>query len=139
NGEQWRAVVTARTHAIVLAPALGQPRVPRGARDHRPAARRRADQLQRLTRHRDERAGQLEDDVLFGKLGDAIPRAPPNGVVPIELEARPVNPERAILVGRIASRLRPAVKSQAGEDGSHHARRATTAPVIALTTTHTRE
>src|SRR2546429_8656921 len=29
NGEQWRAVVTARTHAIVLAPALGQPRVPR--------------------------------------------------------------------------------------------------------------
>src|SRR2546429_7114012 len=99
----------------------------------RPAARRRADQLHRLARHRDERAGQFEDDVLFGKLGHPIPRAPPDAVVLIELEARPVNPERAILVGRIPSRLRPAVKSRAGEGGSHHASRATIAPVIALT------
>src|SRR2546430_14648904 len=131
--------MTARTHAIVPAPALGQPPVPRGARDPRPAARRRADQLHRLARHRDERAGQFEDDVLFGKLGHPIPRAPPDAVVLIELEARPVNPERAILVGRIPSRLRPAVKSRAGGNGSRHARRATTAPVIALTTPHTRE
>src|SRR5437660_4493209 len=133
NGEQWRAVVTARTHAIVLAPALGQPRGSRGARHHRPAVRRRADQLHRLARHRDERAGQLEDDLLFGKLGDAIPRAPPDGIVPIELDTRPVKPERAILLGRISSRVRPAVKSRAGGNGSHHARRAPTAPVIALT------
>src|SRR5947208_16127506 len=133
NGEQWRAVVTARTHAIVLAPALGQPRVPRRARDYRPAARRRTDQLHHLARHRDKRAGQFKDDVLFGKLGHPIPRAPPDGVVLIELEARPVNPERALLVGHIPSRLRPAVKSRAGEDGSHRARRATTAPVITLT------
>src|SRR5256884_3889923 len=99
----------------------------------RPAARRRANQLHRLARHRDERAGQFKDDVLFGKLGHPIPRAPPDGVVPIELEARPVNSERALPVGHIPSGLRPAVKSRAGEDGSHRARRATTAPVITLT------
>src|SRR5205814_9235391 len=80
-----------------------------------------------------KRAGQFKDDVLFGKLGHPIPCAPPDVVVPIELDARPVNPERALLVGHIPSRLRPAVKSRAGEDGSHRARRATTAPVIALT------
>src|SRR2546430_1116666 len=139
NGEQWRAVVTARTHAIVLAPALGQPRVPRGARDYRPVARRRTDQLHRLARHRDKRAGQFKDDVLFGKLGHPIPRAPPDGVVPIELDARPVKPERAIPFSRIASRLRPAVKSRAGGSGSLLNNPATTAPVIALTTPHTRE
>src|SRR5207247_8893373 len=106
---------------------------------HLPGARRRAGKLHRRARHRGKRAGQFKDDVLFGKLGHPIPRAPPDGVVPIELDARPVNPERAILAGRIPSRLRPAVKSRAGEGGSHHSRRATTTPVITLTTTHTPE
>lgn len=94
-------VPTARTHAVVFAPAVRQPLDFFGTTHDAPAARWPAgDELEQRCRHVNGLAIDVEHDVSRCARGDAIPRSPPQRVGRLALESRPLQvlDHRAVMI-----------------------------------------